>query len=240
MCNMQGVAIIGLADGEPMRVGIPVVDIFTGTYSAVGILAALTEREKTGRGTLIDTALLDTQVGVLANQALSYLATGKTPARIGNAHPVVVPYQVFPAADGHVIIACGNDTQFVKLCDALGLPDVGRDAAYKTNADRVVNRESLIARMSAVTASLKRADILQRLDAVNVPAGPINNIDDVFADPQVIHRQMRLDLPSEAAPEGKIPGVRTPIVIGGEKMASPRAAPRLGEHTAEILREIGE
>ena len=239
--GMGGImSITGQKDGEPMRSGVPVADIFTGVYSAVGILAALAQREKTGTGTLIDTALLDTQSGVLANQAMSYFATGKAPGRIGNAHPVVVPYQVFPAADGFVIIACGNDTQFIKLCDALGAPDIGRDPNYKTNADRVVNRETLIPRLCEITAKLTRADILAKLDAVNVPAGPINNIDDVFADPQVIHRKMQLALPSEAAQNGTIPGLRTPIIIGGEKMAHPRPAPRLGEHTEEILREIGE
>jgi crotonobetainyl-CoA:carnitine CoA-transferase CaiB-like acyl-CoA transferase len=239
--GMGGImSITGMPDGEPMRIGIPVADIFTGVYSAVGILAALAEREKTGKGTLVDTALLDTQSGVLANQALSYFATGKAPGRIGNAHPVVVPYQVFPAQDGFVIIACGNDTQFVKLCDALGAPEIGCDPNHKTNADRVVNRETLIPSLCAVTEKLTRADILAKLDRVNVPAGPINNLDDVFADPQVIHRKMQLALPSDAAPNGTIPGVRTPVKIGGEAMANPRPSPRLGEHTAEILREIGE
>ena len=238
--GMGGImSITGMPDGEPMRIGIPVADIFTGVYSAVGILAALHEREKTGKGTLVDTALLDTQTGVLANQALSYFATGKAPGRLGNAHPVVVPYQVFPARDGHVIIACGNDGQFVKMCGALGVPEVGRDPSYKTNADRVVNRDSLIERLCAVTAKLNRADILSQLDDVNVPAGPINNIDDVFANPQVIHRKMQLALKSEDGPNGTLPGVRTPIVVGGQKMASERHAPRLGQHTQEILREIG-
>jgi crotonobetainyl-CoA:carnitine CoA-transferase CaiB-like acyl-CoA transferase len=239
--GMGGImSVTGMPDGEPMRIGIPVADIFTGVYSAVGILAALAEREKTGKGTLVDTALLDTQSGVLANQALSYFATGQAPGRIGNAHPVVVPYQVFPAQDGFVIIACGNDTQFVKLCNALGAPEVGSDPNHKTNSDRVVNRETLIPKLCAVTSALTRADILAKLDAVNVPAGPINNLDDVFADPQVIHRKMQLALPSDAALNGTIPGVRTPVKIGGEAMAHPRPSPRLGEHTDEILREIGE
>jgi crotonobetainyl-CoA:carnitine CoA-transferase CaiB-like acyl-CoA transferase len=239
--GMGGImSVTGLPDGEPMRIGIPLADIFTGVYSAVGILAALAQREKTGRGTLVDTALLDTQVGVLANQALSYLSVGKVPERIGNAHPVVVPYQVFPAKDGFVIIACGNDTQFVKLTGALGVPEVGADPAYKTNSDRVMNRDSLISKLCAVTSTLTRAEILERLDKVNVPAGPINNLDDVFADPQVVHRKMQLEYPSAAAAGGKLPGVRTPIIIGGEKMASSRPAPRLGEHTEEVLREIGE
>jgi crotonobetainyl-CoA:carnitine CoA-transferase CaiB-like acyl-CoA transferase len=225
--------LTGMPDGEPMRIGVPVADIFTGTFSAVGVLAALAEREKTGKGTLVDTALLDSQVSVLANQALSYLATGEAPRRIGNAHPVVVPYQVFPVADGHIIIACGNDGQFAKLCTALGDPGIAQDPDYLTNKDRVVNRVKLIERMP-------RAESLAKLEAVNVPAGPINTLDDVFSDPQVIHRGMRLDLLSEAGKDGKIPGVRTPIKIGGVPMASARPSPRLGEHTQEILREIGE
>jgi len=232
--------ITGLPDGEPTRIGIPVADIFTGVYSVIGILSALAQREKTGRGCLVDTALLDTQVGVLANQGLSYLATGVAPKRIGNAHPVVVPYQVFPVTDGHIIIACGNDGQFAKLCAVLGDPTMAQDALYKTNSDRVVNRTTLIPRITALTRRFAKADIIARLEAVQVPAGPINTLADVFADPQVIAREMRIERPSAAAKDGKIPGIRTPIKIDGVAAAAERASPRLGEHTAEVLREIGE
>jgi crotonobetainyl-CoA:carnitine CoA-transferase CaiB-like acyl-CoA transferase len=232
--------ITGLPDGEPTRIGIPVADIFTGVYSVIGILSALAQREKTGRGCLVDTALLDTQVGVLANQGLSYLATGVAPKRIGNAHPVVVPYQVFPVTDGHIIIACGNDGQFAKLCAVLGDPTMAQDALYKTNSDRVVNRTTLIPRLTALTRRFAKADIIARLEAVQVPAGPINTLADVFADPQVIAREMRIERPSAAAKDGKIPGIRTPIKIDGVAAAAERASPRLGEHTAEVLREIGE
>ena len=232
--------ITGLPEGEPTRIGIPVADIFTGVYSVIGILSALAQREKTGRGCLVDTALLDTQVGVLANQGLSYLATGVAPKRIGNAHPVVVPYQVFPVTDGHIIIACGNDGQFAKLCAVLGDPTMAQDALYKTNSDRVVNRTTLIPRITALTMRSAKADIIARLEAVQVPAGPINTLADVFADPQVIAREMRIERPSAAAKDGKIPGIRTPIKIDGVAAAAERASPRLGEHTAEVLREIGE
>jgi crotonobetainyl-CoA:carnitine CoA-transferase CaiB-like acyl-CoA transferase len=232
--------ITGLPEGEPTRIGIPVADIFTGVYSVIGILSALAQREKTGRGCLVDTALLDTQVGVLANQGLSYLATGVAPKRIGNAHPVVVPYQVFPVTDGHIIIACGNDGQFAKLCAVLGDPAMAQDALYKTNSDRVVNRTTLIPRITALTKRFAKADIIARLEAVQVPAGPINTLADVFADPQVIAREMRIERPSTAAKDGKIPGIRTPIKIDGVAAAAERASPRLGEHTAEVLREIGE
>jgi crotonobetainyl-CoA:carnitine CoA-transferase CaiB-like acyl-CoA transferase len=232
--------LTGTPDGEPQRAGVPVADIFTGIYSVVGILAALAERERTGRGCQVDTALVDSQVGVLANQALNYLVSGKVPARIGNAHPNIVPYQVFPVADGHIIIATGNDTQFAKLCTLLGEPKIAAEPSYRANSDRLKNREELIGRVSALTVRWPRADLLAKLEAVGVPAGPINALDQVFADPQVVHRGMRIDPPSAAAKAGTIPGVRTPIIIGGKPMAAERPSPRLGEHTAEVLREIGE
>ena len=232
--------LTGEPEREPSRVGIPVVDISTGIYSVVGILAALAAREKTGRGSHIDMALLDTLVGVLANQAMSYLVTGTSPRRIGNGHPVVVPYQVFPVADGHVIVAVGNDGQFAKLCKVLGEPALAADATYLTNADRVRNRETLVPHLSALTLKFARDDLIARLEAVQVPAGPINTLADVFADPQVIARGMRIDMQSAAAASGTIPGVRTPIIIDGKPMAAEHPSPRLGEHSAEILREIGE
>jgi crotonobetainyl-CoA:carnitine CoA-transferase CaiB-like acyl-CoA transferase len=232
--------LTGNPDGEPMRVGVPVSDLFTGVYSAVGILAALARREKTGRGGYVDTALVDTTVGVLANQALNFLVSGKVPHRMGNAHPNITPYQVFPAADGHIIIASGNDGQFVKLCGALGAADIGKEPAYADNKGRLEHRGELVGRLCALTAKLPCAELLQKLEAVGVPAGPINDLEQVFADPQVIHRGMRVDPPSAAAKAGTIPGVRTPIMLDGAPMAAERPSPRLGEHTAEILREIGE
>ncbi len=152
----------------------------------------------------------------------------------------MVPYQVFPVTDGHIIIACGNDSQFGKLCAVLGDPAMAQEPLYKTNTDRVVNRTTLIPRMTALTMRFAKADIIARLEAVQVPAGPINTLADVFADPQVIARGMRIERPSAAAKDGKIPGIRTPIKIDGVAAAAERASPRLGEHTAEVLREIGE
>jgi crotonobetainyl-CoA:carnitine CoA-transferase CaiB-like acyl-CoA transferase len=233
-------SLTGAPDGEPTRAGVPIADIFTGVYSVVGILAALVERERTGRGRHIDAALVDAQVGVLGNQALNYLVSGALPERIGNAHPNIVPYQVFPAADGYVIIACGNDGQFAKLAGVLGEPALAQEARYKTNADRVMNRAALVAHMCELTRNRARADLLARLEAVNVPAGPILDLAEVFSDPQVLHRGMQLRLPSETAKEGFIPGLRTPITIDGVGAAAERPSPRLGEHTQEILREIGE
>ncbi len=232
--------LTGAPDGEPQRAGVPVADIFTGIYSVVGILAALIERGRTGRGCQVDTALVDSQVGVLANQALNFLVSGKVPKRIGNAHPNIVPYQVFPLADGHIIIATGNDTQFAKLCGVLGEPEISGEPNYRANSDRLQHREELIGRLSALTRRWRGADLLAKLESVQVPAGPINPLDQVFVDPQVVHRGMRIDLPSKAAKAGTIPGVRTPIIIGGKPMAAERPSPRLGEHTAEVLREVGE
>src|SRR5262249_38282886 len=183
--------LTGTPDGEPQRAGVPVADIFTGIYSVVGILAALAERERTGRGCHVDTALVDSQVGVLANQALNYLVSGKIPKRIGNAHPNIVPYQVFPAADGLIIIATGNDTQFAKLSTVLGESKIAEEPSYRANSDRLKNREELIGRLSALTVRWPRADLLAKLEAVGVPAGPINALDQGFAHPPALRRSSR-------------------------------------------------
>ena len=214
----------GAADGPPMRVGVPIADIFSGVYATVGILAAL----------------VDSTVGTLAFQALNYLVSGELPKRIGNAHPNLVPYQEFPVADGRIIIATGNDAQYVKLCGLLGAPQLAEDPAYKDNKGRVGHRAELVGKLCALTSKFKREDLLDKLEAAGIPAGPINDLQQVFADPQVVHRGMRLELKSPAAKGGVIPGIRTPIVLDGAPTASERPSPRLGEHTAEILREIGE
>ena len=232
--------LTGTADGPPTRVGVAISDIFTGCYSVIGILAAVAQREKTGKGCYVDTALVDSTVGVLANQALNYLVSNELPKRIGNSHPNIVPYQEFPVADGHVIVATGNDSQYVKFCNVLGAPDLAQNPAYKDNVGRLKNRNELVGKLAALTAKMKRDDLLGKLEAQGVPAGPINNLEQVFNDAQVKHRGMKLDLPSSAAKSGTIPGVRTPIVIDGWRAASERPSPRLGEHSAEILREIGE
>ncbi len=232
--------LTGMADGEPTRIGIPVSDIFTGIYAVVGILAALTQREKTGKGCYVDAALVDSTVGVLSNQALNYLVSGNVPKRIGNAHANIVPYQVFPVADGYAIVATGNDNQYVKFCNVLGAPELAQNPEYKDNVGRLKHRAELIGKLSALTVRMKRDELLEKLEAQQVPAGPINDLEQVFNDPQVVHRGMKLALPSAAAKSGTIPGVRTPIVMDGWKAASERPSPRLGEHSAEILREIGE
>jgi glutaryl-CoA transferase len=232
--------ITGDPDGEPTRLGVAFADVFTGVYSALAITAALNERDRTGQGSHIDMALLDTMVGVLANQALFYLVSGTPPGRMGNAHATVVPYQTFPTTDGWMLIACGNDGQFAKMMTVLGDPDMAKDERYRTNAARVVNRDTLIPRLFELTKKLSKAEMAEKFEAVGVPAGPINNLAEVFADPQVIARGMRIDLPHPAANGGSIPGVRSPITINGRRAAADRPQPMVGEHTEEILKEIGE
>ncbi|MGA9560030.1 MAG: CaiB/BaiF CoA-transferase family protein, partial [Pseudolabrys sp.] len=168
--------LTGMADGEPTRIGIPVSDIFTGVYSVIGILAALAQREKTGKGCYVDTALVDSTVGVLSNQAMNYLVSGKVPKRIGNAHAYIVPYQVFPVSDGHVIVATGNDNQYVKFCNVLGAQELAQNPVYKDNVGRLKHREELIGKLSALTVRMKRDELLAKLESQQVPAGPINNL----------------------------------------------------------------
>ena len=231
----------GTADGPPLRVGVPISDIFSGVYAAVGILAALARREKTGRGGYVDAALVDSTVGTLAFQALNYLVSGEVPKRIGNAHPNLVPYQEFPVADGRIIIATGNDAQFVKLCGILGAPELAEMPGYKDNKGRLAHRAELVGKLSALTTRFKREDLLDKLEAATIPAGPINDLRTGFrrsaGDPS--RHAARTD-ERRGRQGGKIPGIRTPIVLDGTPMASDRPSPRLGEHTAEILREIGE
>ncbi|MDJ1159528.1 CaiB/BaiF CoA-transferase family protein [Chelatococcus sp. SYSU_G07232] len=227
--------LTGAPDGEPMKIGVAFADIFTGLYATIGIMAALRRRDETGVGGMVDMALLDAQVGVLANQAMNYLVSGEAPRRLGNAHPNIVPYQVFPVADGHVIVAVGNDGQFRKFCAVLGAPGLADEPDFATNKARVANRARLVPALSELTKAKTRAELLAALEAQGVPAGPINTLADVFADPQVIARGMRVDLPSAAAKGGAIPSVRTPIVLDGEAMVAMRPSPRLGEHTDEVL-----
>ncbi|MHB1206456.1 MAG: CaiB/BaiF CoA transferase family protein [Rhodospirillaceae bacterium] len=232
--------ITGDPDGEPTKAGLPLADIMTGIYAAVAVLSAILNRNATGEGAYIDMSLLDTQVGVLANQGLSHLIAGLEPARLGNAHPNLVPYQVFPTADGEMMIAVGNDEQFKRLCGVLRAPELGTDADYLRNADRVRNRKQLVAIISGLTARRKKADLQSEIEAAGIPAGPINTISEVFADPQVRHRGMRVDLPYPGRAEGTVPTVRTPVLMNGEPCVAERASPRLGEHTQEILDELAE
>jgi len=232
--------LTGDPDGEPQKIGVAFADIFTGLYGVIGIMAALRRRDETGTGEHIDMALLDSLTGVLANQALNYFVSGKSPKRLGNAHPNIVPYQVFAVSDGHMILAVGNDGQFQKLCAILGRPELAENPAYATNAARVANRAELVPILEAELAKFTRDDFLKALEEKGVPAGPINSVADVFADPQVNHRHMKVDLPATGVKGGTIPSVRTPITFSESDLVLEHAAPALGEHTEEILREIGE
>ena len=229
--------LTGSPGGEPTKSGVAFADIFTGLYATIAIQAALAACEKTGQGQHIDMALLDTQVGVLANQAMNYLASGRAPTRMGNAHPNIVPYQVFAVADGHVIIAVGNDGQFRNLCGVLGMSTLADDPDYATNRARVAHRETLVALIAERTRAFSRAELLKALEAAGVPAGPINSVEDVFADPQVVARGMRLDLPIDG--NGSVPSVRTPIRLSGTPLVYEAASPRLGADTARVLRDLG-
>ena len=231
--------LTGAPDGEPQKIGVAFADIFTGVYSAAAILAALRHRDATGEGAHIDMALLDTQVGVLANQAMSYLASGAVPTRMGNAHPSIVPYQVFHAADGHLIVAVGNDAQFARFVAILGAAELGSDPRFATNADRVRSRAELVAILTPLIAKMPRESLIASLEKAGVPAGPINSVADVFADPQVLARHMRVDLDAPDAAGGTIPGVRTPIVFDGEPAVATRPSPALGAHNAEVLADPG-
>ena len=231
--------LTGDRDGEPQKVGVAIADIFTGVYGVIGILAALRRRDMTGEGEHVDMALLDTQVAVLANQAENYFISGKAPRRLGNAHPNIVPYQVFPSSDGHLIIACGNDGQFQRLCGILGCPQFATDPAYATNAGRVAGRDVLVPQLAELTARFTRDDLLAALETAGVPAGPINTVADVFEDPQVLHRQLKVDLPATHVSAGSVPSVRTPIRFRNAELSLKTAAPGLGEHTASVLAEIG-
>ena len=225
-------SITGEKGGEPQKLGVAIADLVTGLNAVIAIQAALAEREQTGRGRHIDMALMDACVSILANQGSSYLNTGVSPVRIGNAHPAIVPYQVFAVSDGHFILAVGNDGQFRKACTVLGLPDLPDDPAYATNPARVANREALVPMIQTVLNRWTRDDILAALEKSGVPAGPINTIGDVFADPQIQARGMQIA-------HGSLPGVRLPILFDGQPMIADRPCPRLGEHTDEVLASLG-
>jgi len=231
--GMSGIMdLTGEPDGPPEKVGVAFADIFTGLYGVIAIQAALRDRETSGKGQYLDMALFDCMAAVLANQGMNFLASGVSPKRMGNAHPNIAPYQTLPVADGHIIIACGNDGQFSRLCQVLALPDLPFSDAFATNAKRVENRLTLERILIDETASWSRDDLLLALENANVPAGPINTVGDLFDDVQFHHRNMLVELDG-------VPGLRTPIVFSQSRLNLSRRSPRLGEHTAEILAEIG-
>ncbi|WP_028028304.1 CaiB/BaiF CoA transferase family protein [Gemmobacter nectariphilus] len=214
--------LTGEPDGEPQKVGVAWIDVFTGLYGVIAVQAALAERARSGRGQHLDLSLMDTGAAVLANQATNYLLGGTVPHRLGNAHPNIVPYQVFPAADGHLIIACGNDRQFTALCRVLGLDSLSADPRFASNPARVAHRAELVPLMTAATSARPRTDLIAAMERAGVPAGPINTVAEALDDPQIAARAMRI------APEG-IPGLRTPIRFSRSPLVTEKAAPALGE-----------
>jgi crotonobetainyl-CoA:carnitine CoA-transferase CaiB-like acyl-CoA transferase len=223
----------GTPGAEPMKAGVAVCDLFTGMYAATAILAALVHRDRTGEGQYIDCSLLDSQVAMLANQGANWLVGGRQPDRMGNNHPSVVPYRVFPASDGHIILACGNDRQFERLCVAFDVPEWAEDRRFKTNAARVANREEIDARIAGLFQPLTRAALIEKLEAANVPAGPINGVPDVFADPHVEARGTTVPLTRRDGTE--IATVAYPAKLSATPASYRSAPPLLGEDSADVL-----
>jgi len=234
-------SITGEADGRPgggpQKVGIPILDLMTGMYGAVSVLAALANREQTGRGDFIDLAMLDVQTAVLSNQAMNYLLSGRTPQRQGNRHPNIMPQDVFQCADGPVVLAVGNDGQYAKMCQALKRPELATDPRYAKNADRVRNKDELMPLIAQIFATWKRAPLVEAMEQAGVPCGPINTVLEVFADTQVKARGMKFDLPHPQS--GSVPQVKNPINFTDAAIEYDSAPPLLGQHSDEILHELG-
>jgi crotonobetainyl-CoA:carnitine CoA-transferase CaiB-like acyl-CoA transferase len=233
-------SVTGRPDGEegggPMKVGVALTDILTGLFASTAILAAVAQRDVSGKGQQIDLSLLDVQIACLANQAMNYLYTGVSPERMGNAHPNVVPYQDFPTSDGHMILAIGNDSQFAKFCATAGHPEWAKDARYATSAARVINRDTLIPAMRQVTMTRTTAEWVKSFEVVGVPCGPINTVAQVFEDPHVKARGTRISLPHPLG--GEIPLVANPIRLSETPIEYRLAPPMLGQHTGEVLRDV--
>ena len=226
-----------LPGGGPQKVGVAVADLFTGMYATVAILAALRHRDASGQGQVIDMALLDTQVAMLANLGANFMVTGQAPRRAGNAHQNIVPYQVFEVADGHLILAVGNDTQFERFCTVAECPALARDERFARNAGRVRHREVLVPLLATQLLKRTRADWLAAFEAAKVPCGPINNLADVFNDPQVVERGMTLPVPHPHSDTLRL--VSSPLKLSATPVQLRRAPPLLGQHTDEVLQELG-
>ena len=225
-----------LPGGGPQKVGVAIADLMTGMYSTVGILAALHERSTSGLGQYIDMALLDTQVAWLANQNANYLIGGKVPECMGNAHPNVMPYQTFRTKDGNIIIATGNDGQYQRLCVAAGLPDAATDPRFATNALRIANRDACTALLAGAMKTKTTTEWVALLEIVGVPCGPINRLDEVYADPQVQHRGLKISVPHPLA--GDVPLTANPIKYSRTPITYDRAPPMVGQHSDDVLRDL--
>lgn len=229
-------SLTGEPDGMPMKTGVAITDVMTGLYATIGVLAALHERAKTGRGRHIDLALLDVQLATLANQALNTLVSGENPARFGNAHPNIVPYEAFACADGYLVLTVGNDAQFSRLASLLGHAGWAADPAFATNAARVGNRDVLVSKINAVLSTRRRDEWLAELESCGIPAGPINGVSEAFASPQAQHRQMQLTLKSGSR---DIPQVANPLRFDGVSATSETPPPTLGQDSDRVLASMG-
>ncbi|MEQ3621583.1 MAG: CaiB/BaiF CoA-transferase family protein [Marinobacter sp.] len=233
-------SITGQPDGEPgagpMKVGVALTDIMTGLYATIGVLAALSHRDRTGEGQYVEAALLDVQVACLANQAMNYLTTGQAPGRMGNAHPNIVPYQDFPTADGNMVLTVGNDEQFTRLCDVLEHPEWASDDRFATNRARVANRKELIPRLRQATVMRSTQEWVQILERSGVPCGPVNTLDQVFEDPQVLARGMKQSVQHPSL--GDVPTVGNPIRLKLTPVSYRTAPPLLGEQSKQVLETI--
>lgn len=230
-------SITGDERSGPLKVGVAIADVLTGLYAAIGILAALHERSYSGEGQQLDVSLFDAQLSALVNVASSYLTTGAVPRRLGNQHPHIVPYQVFPTRDGEMVVAVGNDAQFRKLAEALGMPELAADERYRTNAERLRHRDGLVAVISAVMKAKPTTHWRARLQAAGIPHGPINDLQAVFADPQVQARNMVVEMAHPTA--GSVKLVGSPLKLSRTPVEMKRHPPLYGEHTAQVLSRLG-
>ncbi|WBV44834.1 CaiB/BaiF CoA-transferase family protein [Pseudoroseomonas cervicalis] len=235
---MGGVmSLTGEIEGEPQKVGIPVADLFAGLYGTIGVLAALRHREATGQGQQIDIGMLDTHVAWLANQGMNYLATGENPPRLSNQHPNIVPYQVFPTADGYMVLSIGNDPTFERFCRNFGLEHLLADERYATNAARVANRALVTETMTTLTRTRPTKEWIAQLEALKIGCGPINTLQDVFADPHVVARNMVVEMPHASGETVKV--IANPVKLSATPPDYRSAAPLLGQHTEEVLQGLG-
>lgn len=231
-------SLTGAPEGEPMKVGVGITDVMTGMYAAVAILAALRQRDRSGLGQHIDLALFDTQLAWLINAGTNYLISGQDQQRLGNAHPNIVPYEVFPASDGHFILAVGNDRQFRRLCELIGHPDLAVDTKFCTNLKRVLHRDELIPLLKAATREQPRQHWLEHCEALGIPAGPVNSVAEAFAERQAIHRGARVEMPDPRVEGGQIPLIANPIHFSETPITYRRVPPLRGEHSHELLKEL--
>jgi formyl-CoA transferase len=232
-------SITGSPDGPPMKVGVGIADVMCGMYATIGILAALRHRDATGEGQHIDLSLVDAQMAWLVNEGTNFLSSGKLPERRGNGHPNIVPYDAFACADGHLILAVGNDAQFARFCDAVDLPDLVNDPRFKTNLARIRHRDALTERITARLGAMTKEDVLQKLHAVKVPAGPINTVAEALGSDQAQARGTVIEMPAKAVAGGCVKLLANPLKLSRTPVRYASAPPRFGQDTEEVLKQFG-